>query len=107
VTAGVSPVLHLMLNGNLIFSPMRIDHGVNAVTFAGPDELVESGYLWEENRKQMAYKPAVVVSGEGRGWVVGFVTDPTFRGFMDGENVLFLNAVLRSPAAGRRFGQQE
>jgi hypothetical protein len=107
LTAGVSPVLHLMLNGSLIFSPIRIDHGVNAVTFAGPDELVESGYLWEENRKQLAYKPAVVVQNESRGWVVGFVTDPTFRGFMDGQNVLFLNAVFRAPGGARGFGQQE
>jgi hypothetical protein len=107
VTAGVAPVLHLMLDGNLIFSPIRIDHGVNAVTFAGPDELVESGYLWDENRKQLAYKPAVVIQNEARGWVVGFVTDPTFRGFMDGENVLFLNAVFRAPGGGHGFGQQE
>ena len=107
VTAGVSPVLHLMLNGGLIFSPIRIDHGVNAVTFAGPDELVESGYLWDENRKQLAYKPAVVVENQERGWVVGFVTDPTFRGFMDGENILFLNAVFRAPLGGHGLGQQE
>jgi hypothetical protein len=107
VTAGVSPTLHLMLEGNLIFSPIRIDRGVNAVTFAAPDELVESGYLWDENRKQLAYKPAVVVQNEARGWVVGFVTDPTFRGFMDGENVLFLNAVFRAPGAAHGFAQQE
>ena len=107
LTAGVSPTLHLMLDGNLIFSPIRIDHGVNAVTFAGPDEIVESGYLWDENRKQLAYKPAVVVQNEARGWVVGFVTDPTFRGFMDGENVLFLNAVFRAPGGGHGFAQRE
>jgi len=107
LTAGVSPNLNLMLNGNLIFSPIKIDHGVNAVTFAGPDELVESGYLWDENRKQLAYKPAVVVENQARGWVVGFVTDPTFRGFMDGENVLFLNAVFRAPLGGHGVGQQE
>jgi hypothetical protein len=107
VTAGVAPILHLMLDGNLIFSPIRIDHGVNAVTFAGPEELVESGYLWDENRKQLAYKPAVVIQNEARGWVVGFVTDPSFRGFMDGENVLFLNAVFRAPVGGHGLGQQE
>ena len=107
LTAGVSPTLHLMLNGSLIFSPIRIDHGVNAVTYAGPDELVESGYLWDENRKQLAYKPAAVVQNQARGWVVGFVTDPTFRGFMDGQNVLFLNAVFRAPSGGHGFGQQE
>ncbi len=107
LTAGVAPTLHLMLNGSLIFSPIKIDRGVNAVTFAGPDELLESGYLWDENRKQLAYKPAAVVQNEARGWVVGFVTDPTFRGFMDGQNVLFLNAVFRAPTGGHGFGEQE
>ena len=77
------------------------------VTVAGPDELGESGYLWDWNRKQLGYKPAVVVENQSSGWVVGFVTDPTFRGFIDGENVLFLNAVFRAPAGGHGFGQQE
>jgi hypothetical protein len=95
-----------MLEGNLVFSPIKMDHGVNAVTFAGQDELVESGYLWEENRKQLAYKPVVIVQHEGRGSVVGFSVDPGFRGFMDGLNVLFLNAVFRAPSGGRGFGNE-
>jgi hypothetical protein len=107
VTAGVAPVQHLMLNGNLIFTPIKLDHGINAVTFAGPDQVVESGYLWDENRKQLAYKPAVVVAGQGRGWVVAFVTDPAFRGFMDGQNVLLLNAIFRAPQSGHGFGQRQ
>ena len=107
VTAGVAPTLHFMLNGSLIFTPVKLDRGVNAVTFAGPDELLESGYLWDENRKQLAYKPVVVIQNEGRGWVTGFAAEPTFRGFMDGLNVLLLNAVFRAPTGARGYGQAE
>jgi hypothetical protein len=57
--------------------------------------------MWEENRKQLAYKPLVVVAREGRGIVVGFTHDPNYRGYLDGMNLLFLNAVLRGPGVAR------
>jgi hypothetical protein len=48
-----------------------------------------------------AYKPAVIVQNHGRGLVVGFAADPNFRAYLDGLNVLFLNAVFRGPARAR------
>jgi hypothetical protein len=57
--------------------------------------------MWEQNRKQLAYKPFIVVERAGRGSVVGFTADPNFRGYMDGLNMLFLNAVFRGPAHAR------
>jgi hypothetical protein len=57
--------------------------------------------MWEANRKQMAYKPFVVVQRNGRGNVIGFTEDPNFRGYMDGLNLLFLNSVFRGAAHGR------
>jgi hypothetical protein len=39
------------------------------------------------------------VQNEQRGAVVAFTADPTFRAFMDGLNVIFLNAVFRGPAS--------
>ena len=101
VTAGLEGSVNALVNGRRIFSPITLDHGVNAATFAGADELVASGYMWEENRRQLAYKPFVVVEKHGRGIVVGFTTDPTFRAYLDGLNVLFLNAVFRAPARAR------
>ncbi len=68
---------------------------MNAATFLGPDELHASGLLWEENRQQLAYKPFVIVQPLRRGFVIGFTADPNFQAFMDGLNVLFLNAVFR------------
>ncbi len=90
-----------MVNDREIFTPVNLDKGINAAVYVGPEDVVASGYMWEENRKQIAYKPLVIVQKEGRGNVIGFTSDPNYRAFMDGMNVLFLNAVLRGPARVR------
>jgi hypothetical protein len=101
LTAGVAETLYAVIEGRSIFSPIKLDKGVNAAVFPGPKELLASGYLWEENRKQLAWKPLVVAQREGRGVIIGFAADPNFRAYQDGMNVLFLNAVFRGPAHSR------
>jgi hypothetical protein len=101
ITAGLTRSVNVLVSGSAIFSPIKLDRGVNAVYYAGPDQLLASGYLWDENRKQLAFKPFVVVQPQGRGIVVGFTSDPNFRAYMDGLNVLFLNAVFRGAAHAR------
>jgi hypothetical protein len=81
--------------------PPRPSHCHNKVQKVATGTTIASGYLWEENRKQLAYKPLVIVQEHGRGLVVGFTADPNFRAFTDGMNVLFLNAVFRGPARAR------
>jgi hypothetical protein len=106
LTAGVPETVHALIQGRNIYSPIKQDKGVNAAVFAGPDELLASGYLWEENRKQLAYKPLLIAQQHGRGWVIGFTSDPNYRAYMDGLNVLFLNAIFRSPARTRIAGEE-
>ncbi len=101
ITAGLAPTVNVMFRGRAIFTPIKLDKGVNAAVFLAPDQLLAGGYLWEENRKQLAFKPFVVVQPSGRGLVIGFTADPNFRAYMDGLNVLFLNAVFRSQAPVR------
>jgi len=107
LTNGVAESVNAMVEGRAIYTPVKADKGVNAVYFDAPDKLLASGYLWSENRKQMAYKPLVVTSTSGRGVVVGFTEDPNFRAMLDGMNVLFLNAVFRGPAHARAAGTGE
>jgi hypothetical protein len=101
IGAGSQEYVNALVNGRAIYSPIKIDRGINAAVYAGPNDLLQSGYMWEENKKQLAYKPLVVVSREGRGLVVGFTADPNYRGYIDGMNLLFLNAVLRGPGVAR------
>ena len=66
-----------------------------------PDDVLASGYLWEENRKQLAYKPFAVVQPSGKGYVIGFTQDPNVRAYLDGLNLIFMNAILRGSAHAR------
>jgi len=97
---GLPETVHVLYDGRTIYAPLKKDKGVNPIIFAGPAEILAAGVLWDENRKQLSYKPFVVVQSEGRGTVVGFTADPNFRAYMDGLNVVFLNAVFRSPSGG-------
>ena len=101
LSAGVAPELSILVSGADIYAPLRLDQGANVVSFAGPDDLLAAGYIWEENRAQLAYKPAVVAQSLGGGQLIGFAHDPTARGFMRGLDVLFLNAVFRGPSYTR------
>ncbi|MGQ9919519.1 MAG: peptidase M14, partial [Bryobacteraceae bacterium] len=107
VTAGLPDSVNVLVNGRTVYAPIKKDRGVNAIIFEAPDKLLLSGYLWEENRKQLAYKPFLVVSNQGRGVVVGFTSDPNFRAFHDGLNVAFLNAVFRFPGPAVRGGAEQ
>ena len=101
LSAGVAPVLNVLIRGSDIYTPIRIDDGVNVARFQGPDELLTSGYLWEENRRQLAYKPFVLSQPRGAGQVIAFTQDPTVRAYLDGLNVILMNAIFRGSAHAR------
>jgi hypothetical protein len=98
LTAGISPRLHVLVTGNDIYAPVRLNDADTVARFAAPDEVLASGVLWEENRRQLAFKPFVVSKATGRGVVVGFTADPNFRAHMAGLNLIFLNAIFRGAA---------
>lgn len=94
--AGVPETVNALVGGQSIYTPLKLDQGVNVAVFRAPGELLASGYLWEENRKQLAFKPLVLAQRQGRGIVIGFTADPNFRASLEGMSVLFANAVFRS-----------
>ncbi len=98
ITAGLGESLNVLYTGNRKYTPITLDKGVNAAFYEGPDSLLLSGYMWEENRKQLAFKPFLIVQPKGRGVVIGFTSDPNTRAYMDGLNMAFLNAVFRGAA---------
>jgi hypothetical protein len=106
VTAGLPETLNVLVSGRTIYAPLKRDKGSNAIVYEAPEKILASGYIWEENRKQLAFKPFLVVAGAGQGAVVGFAADPNFRAYMDGLNVAFLNAVFRFPGGAGRGGME-
>lgn len=98
LTAGVPEQVHSLFVGRDIYSPLTINHGRNVAYFQGPDEVLASGYLWDENREQIAYKPLLMVQPQGRGMVISFTQEPNYRAYMDGLQVLLFNAIFRGAA---------
>lgn len=101
MSAGVASGLNVLVRGRGIYTPAKLDHGVNVARFAGQDQVLASGYLWAENQAQLAYKPFIVAESKGRGQVIAFTQDPTVRAYLDGLNVILLNAIFRGAAHAR------
>lgn len=98
LTAGIPERVHSMYIGRDIYTPLTINHGRNVANFADADEVLASGYLWEENREQIAYKPLVMVQPQGRGMVISFTQEPNYRAYVDGMHVFLMNAIFRGAA---------
>ena len=96
---GMAPTV--FADGSLILTPLTLTEGTNVVRYASADRLVASGYVWDENRRQMAFKPYMLAQPNGRGLAIGFAHDPSVRGYMDGLDMLLANAVLVAPARVR------
>jgi len=99
--AGVASTLNVLVRGSDVYTPIRLDKGVNVARFRAADELLASGYIWDENRRQLAYKPFAVAQRSGQGYVIGFTQDPNVRAYLDGLNVIFMNAIFRGSAQAR------
>jgi hypothetical protein len=102
LTAGINKNLIGMVYGNDIYTPIKLDSGVNLAWFKGPDELLASGYIWEENKQQLAYKPYLLFQPSGSGMVVGFTQEPTTRAYLNGLNLLLMNSIFRTVAHAQR-----
>ncbi|MCK0068645.1 M14 family metallopeptidase [Kordiimonas laminariae] len=98
LSSGLPDTLNVLIRGSDIYTPAQLNSGRNVAWFEGSDALLASGHLWEENRKQYAYKPFVVSERMGRGHVIGFTQDPTVRAYLDGLNMVFFNAIFHGAA---------
>jgi len=103
LSAGYANGAAAMVTGSDIYTAVPLDEADTVLRFAGPEDLVASGYLWEENIAQTAYKPFMVSRRTGSGFVVAFTQDPTARGYQEGLDLALLNAVILAPARSYRL----
>jgi hypothetical protein len=101
LSAGYDDGAVVLATGTQIFTPLDRAQGVNVLRFAAPSGLIASGYVWEENRRQLAYKPYLMAQRQGRGLVIGFAHDPSTRAYLEGLDLLIANAVMVAPARVR------
>ncbi|UCG57162.1 MAG: hypothetical protein JSU70_20135 [Phycisphaerales bacterium] len=76
-------------------------HPVRTVVRLGDeDELRLSGLLWPEAKERIAGTAYATVESVGRGQLILFATDPTYRMWLPAIQRLFANAVLLGPGMG-------
>ncbi|WP_404401087.1 M14 family metallopeptidase [Idiomarina seosinensis] len=101
LSAGVKSELVSLYRGNNIFAPIDINHGRNIAWFADQDELIASGFLWQDAQQQLPYKPLLIWQPEAKGMIISFTQEPTYRAYMDGLNTVLMNALFLAPATTR------
>jgi hypothetical protein len=94
---GYGETVPAMVDSNRIFSLIKLDRGTNVGVYAPPNEMLLSGFMWDDARRQLPNKAYLMHAPLGRGHVIAFAEDPNYRAFMDGLNLLMLNAVLLGP----------
>jgi hypothetical protein len=98
LTAGLPARVPVLVDGDLALvarSPVRI-----AGRYARADSLHLGGLLWPEAADRLARTAFLTQERRGRGQVILFAADPSFRRSLRGLERLLLNAVLLGPGLG-------
>lgn len=96
VTWGISKHTVLPYNGDRLFAPLKEHEGRNLVTFTAAKDSLVSGYCWPETLQLLSGKPYVMYQSMGRGHVIAFADDPSYRAFSPQLLRLFFNSVFFS-----------
>ena len=98
LASGAGDELQAIVEGQRVFTPIKLDKGRNVGLYAPKDRLVASGLVWDEARDQLARKAFLIEQPMGRGHIVAFAEDPNYRALTEATELLFANAVLLGPA---------
>lgn len=96
--AGLEKSMPIFFRGRNVF---MAKHPVQSpVRLTSTENLRLSGLLWPEARTRIADSAYATVERMGRGQVILFATDPSYRMWFPGMQRLLLNAVLLGPGMG-------
>jgi hypothetical protein len=98
LSAGSDGEIHAIVEGQRVFSPLKLDKGTNVGVYAAKGEVVGSGLVWDDARDLLAQKAFLMHQPTGEGHVIAFAEDPNYRGYAESTELLFMNAVLLGPA---------
>ncbi|MCI0663311.1 MAG: hypothetical protein L0220_19785, partial [Acidobacteria bacterium] len=94
---GYGETTTVLIDSNRIYTLLKLDKGSNVAIYMPEDKMLVSGFMWEDSKKQLPNKAYLMYAQSGRGHVIGFAEDPNYRAFMEGLNVMMLNAVFLGP----------
>ncbi len=95
---GLGKFLPVMVGNDSVMMSMHPTE--TPVRLVAEADLRLSGLLWPEARQRLANSSFASVERHGRGQVILFATNPTYRGWYPAMERLFLNAVFLGPGMG-------
>lgn len=98
LTAGLDEEIQAVVEGQRIFTPIKLDKGRNVGVYAPKERLVAAGFAWENPREQLPQKAFLLHQPLGQGHIIAFAEEPNYRAFSEATTLLFINALLLAPA---------
>jgi hypothetical protein len=98
LTAGLDGEIATVIEGARVFAPLKLDAGRNVGVYQSEDRLVAAGLVWKEAQPLLAQRAYLMHQPMGSGHIIAFAEDPNYRAFTEATSLLFMNAVLLSPA---------
>ena len=97
LTAGNDAETQVMIEGNRVFAPIKLNSGRNVGVYATKDKLIASGLIWPDAQDILVQKAFLMHQPFGQGHVIAFAEEPNYRAFTEGTMLLFMNAVMLGP----------
>ena len=94
LASGTDGEIQAIVEGQRVFTPIKLDKGTNVGTYAPKEKLVVGGLAWDEAQSQLAQKAFLMHQAVGQGHIVAFAEEPNYRAFTEATQLLFANAVL-------------
>jgi hypothetical protein len=98
LSSGTDGEIQAIVEGQRVFTPIKLDKGTNVGIYAPRDRLIAAGLAWDDAQTQLAQKAFLIEQPLGQGHVIAFAEDPNYRAFTEATELLFANAVLLGPA---------
>jgi hypothetical protein len=97
LTAGHDAETQVMIEGNRVFAPLKLNNGRNVGVYAAKDKLIASGLIWPDAQDILVQKAFLMHQPFGQGHVIAFAEEPNYRAFTESTMLLFMNAVMLGP----------
>ena len=94
LASGTDGEIQAIVEGQRVFTPLKLDKGTNVGIYATKDQLVVGGLAWDEAQSQLAQKAFLMHQPVGQGHIIAFAEEPNYRAFTEATQLLFANAVL-------------
>lgn len=98
LAAGTDGEIQVQAESTRVFTPIKLDRGMNVGIYALKDRLLASGLLWPESLTQLPQKAYLIHQPYGQGHLIAFAEDPNYRAYAEATMFLFMNAVVLGTA---------